>query len=85
MFNDDGGYVIAVVPNTHRTVVGALQKLLGRTLSLLTEQELDVHFADCEMVWYRRWAVPMGFRWLSINAFTTKTGCVLRLVTTAPR
>ena len=49
VFNDDEGYVVAVVPSTHRVEVHTLLKLLDRKLSLVTEQELDVLFADCEI------------------------------------
>ena len=49
VFHDDEGYVIAVVPSTHRVEVHTLQKLLGRDLNLVTERELDTLFADCEI------------------------------------
>ena len=49
VFHDDEGYVVAVVPSTHRVEVHTLEKLLDRDLSLVTEQELDVLFADCEI------------------------------------
>jgi Ala-tRNA(Pro) deacylase len=44
-----GGYVLAVVPSTHRVELGTLQSLLDERLSLATEEELGRLFEDCEL------------------------------------
>ncbi|NQV55139.1 MAG: aminoacyl-tRNA deacylase [Rhodospirillales bacterium] len=49
VFHDNDGYVVAVVPSTHRVEVNSLQRILGRDLNLVTELELDMLFADCEV------------------------------------
>lgn len=48
VLKDDAGYVIAVVPTSHRVDLGALHRQLNRPLGLATEQELGGLFADCE-------------------------------------
>ena len=45
---DDDGYVMAVIPATHRLHLGRLDRLLHRHLGLATEQELLALFPDCE-------------------------------------
>ncbi|HKE95343.1 MAG TPA: YbaK/EbsC family protein [Povalibacter sp.] len=48
MLEDDGGYVMAVVPASRRVDLGAIHERLGRSLGLATEGELARLFADCE-------------------------------------
>jgi Ala-tRNA(Pro) deacylase len=48
MLEDDGGYVMAVVPATHRVDLGVLHQRFGRELGLATETELSDLFQDCE-------------------------------------
>jgi Ala-tRNA(Pro) deacylase len=43
------GYVLAVVPSTHRVELGTLQRILDKRLSLATEIELGRLFEDCEL------------------------------------
>ena len=43
------GYVLAVVPSTHRVELGTLQRILDNPLSLATEDELGRLFEDCEL------------------------------------
>lgn len=43
------GYVLAVVPSTHRVELGTLQDILDTHLSLATEDELGRLFDDCEL------------------------------------
>ncbi|MCW3474340.1 aminoacyl-tRNA deacylase [Limobrevibacterium gyesilva] len=43
------GYVLAVVPSTHRVELGTLQSLLDRRLGLATEAEVTGLFNDCEI------------------------------------
>lgn len=42
------GYVLAVVPSTHRVELGTLQDLLDKRLGLATEDEVTTLFSDCE-------------------------------------
>jgi Ala-tRNA(Pro) deacylase len=48
MLEDSSGYVMAVLPATHRVNLGALRQRLGRELGLATESELVGVFTDCE-------------------------------------
>jgi Ala-tRNA(Pro) deacylase len=43
------GYVLAVVPSTHRIELGTLQDLLDKRLGLATEGEIATLFNDCEV------------------------------------
>jgi Ala-tRNA(Pro) deacylase len=45
----EDGYVLAVVPSTHRVELGALQDILGRQPGLATEAEIARLFDDCEL------------------------------------
>lgn len=49
LLEDDDGYVMAVLPATHRIDLGELHRQLHRRLGLATEQELATLFADCEL------------------------------------
>jgi Ala-tRNA(Pro) deacylase len=54
VFRAGGGYVLAVVPATHRVEVARLSDVLGiDDLALATEDEVAAIFADCE-----RGAIP---------------------------
>ncbi len=48
VLKDEQGYVIAVVPASHRVDLGAVHRQLSRPLGLVTEQELAGIFQDCE-------------------------------------
>lgn len=48
VLHDDAGYLIAVVPSTHRVELDALRDQLGRRLNLATEAEIGEIFDDCE-------------------------------------
>lgn len=48
LLEDEGGYVMAVIPSTHRVEIGKLDRYLDRKLGLATERELDLLFDDCE-------------------------------------
>lgn len=48
MLEDDGGYLMAVLPATHYVDLGALHQRYGRELGLATEGELGSLFVDCE-------------------------------------
>lgn len=45
--DDDGGYLLAVIPASHHLELEALSRLTGRTLSLADEQEVTTAFPDC--------------------------------------
>jgi len=42
------GYVLAVVPSTHRVELGALQSILDTRLGLASESEVATLFDDCD-------------------------------------
>jgi Ala-tRNA(Pro) deacylase len=48
MLQDDRGYVMAILPASHRLDVDALDEQLGRSLSMADENELARMFMDCE-------------------------------------
>ncbi|MBI1732267.1 MAG: YbaK/EbsC family protein [Gammaproteobacteria bacterium] len=48
MLEDDGGFLMAVVPATHRVEFGTLRWQLDRRLGLTTEENLDRLFPDCQ-------------------------------------
>lgn len=45
----DDGYVLAVVPSTHRVELGTLERTLGCALNIATENEIEEIFNDCAM------------------------------------
>jgi Ala-tRNA(Pro) deacylase len=49
LLEDDGGYVMAVVPASHRLDLAKLQGQLRRPLHLAKENELGPLFPDCEL------------------------------------
>jgi len=49
MLEDDKGYLMAVIPSTHRLQLGVLHNTLNRRLGLATESELMDLFPDCEV------------------------------------
>ena len=49
VLHDDAGYLLAVVPATHRLELDAIQRLLDRRLSLATEGEIATLFEDCDL------------------------------------
>jgi Ala-tRNA(Pro) deacylase len=48
VLKDEQGYLMAVVPATHRVDLGELHRHLHRELGLATEDELPQLFVDCE-------------------------------------
>lgn len=48
ILEDDGGYVMAVVPATHQVELSKLNKRLRRQLGLVSESEITSLFEDCE-------------------------------------
>ncbi|MDJ0862067.1 MAG: YbaK/EbsC family protein [Gammaproteobacteria bacterium] len=49
MLEDDDGYVMAVVPSSHRVSLGQIHHQLERRLGLATEGELKILFPDCDL------------------------------------
>ncbi len=49
ILEDESGYIMAVLPATHRLKIGELNKLVQRKLGLATEPELGHLFADCDV------------------------------------
>ena len=49
MLEDEQGYLMAVIPATHRLRLGVLHNTLNRRLGLATESELTDLFPDCEV------------------------------------
>ena len=49
LLHDDDGYVVAVVPATHKVKLGKLRKLYGRYFSLANENEIREVFDDCSI------------------------------------
>ena len=49
VLHDDSGYLLAVVPSTHRVELGTLHDLLGRSFNLATEAEITNLFGDCDV------------------------------------
>ena len=43
----DDGYVLAVVPSTHRVELGTLERTLGCRLNIATETDIEEIFRDC--------------------------------------
>ena len=48
VLEDDRGFLMAVIPATHKVDLGALHRALNRNLGLATERELIELFKDCE-------------------------------------
>ncbi len=49
VLQDRQGYLLAVVPSTHRLDLDALEQLLGRQFELAREAEVGKLFPDCEV------------------------------------
>jgi Ala-tRNA(Pro) deacylase len=47
VLEDDRGFLMAVIPASHRVDLGALHRALGRNLGLATDRELIELFKDC--------------------------------------
>ncbi|KOF19866.1 MAG: aminoacyl-tRNA deacylase [Ensifer adhaerens] len=43
------GYVLAVVPSTHRIELSTLQSIMNKRLGLASEEEVSSLFADCDI------------------------------------
>lgn len=48
LLEDENGYLLAVLPASHRIALGELHRLLQRQLGLATEEEITAVFRDCE-------------------------------------
>lgn len=47
LLEDENGYLVAVIPSTHRLDIGRLGRTLDRRLGLATEAEVEAVFEDC--------------------------------------
>ncbi|MGI9331575.1 MAG: aminoacyl-tRNA deacylase [Gammaproteobacteria bacterium] len=48
LLEDDGGYLMAVLPSTRHVHLGLLHKQFERSVGLATEVEIGALFADCD-------------------------------------
>lgn len=48
LLEDGGGYLMAVIPSTHRVNLGAVRRYFKREVGLATERELRGLFGGCE-------------------------------------
>lgn len=48
VIHHETGYVLAVVPSTHRIELSTLQDVMNRRLGLASEEEVSSLFADCD-------------------------------------
>ncbi len=48
ILKDETGYVMAIVPSTHRLELGRLHRTLHRPVGLATENEIAMLFRDCD-------------------------------------
>ena len=48
LLGDDHSYLLVVIPASHRLDVKRVNKFTGRHLKMITEDELEMAFADCE-------------------------------------
>lgn len=48
ILHDDKGYVMAVIPATHKARLGVISQMLNRELNIAKEEELGRLFSDCE-------------------------------------
>lgn len=49
ILHDDKGYVMAVIPATHKARLGVIGQLMDRELDMANEDELGAVFNDCEL------------------------------------
>lgn len=49
VLEDNKGYLLAVIPSTHRLDLDSLQMFLGRKMHLVSEMRLNQLFHDCEL------------------------------------
>ncbi|MCM2313498.1 MAG: YbaK/EbsC family protein [Steroidobacteraceae bacterium] len=48
LLEDGGGYLMVVIPSTHRVDLGTVRRYLKREVGLATERDLHGLFGDCE-------------------------------------
>ncbi len=60
ILEDGDGYVMAVLPASHRLRLGMLHRVLRRNLGLATEPELAGLFQDCELGAIPPFGTPYG-------------------------
>ncbi len=60
ILEDEDGYVMAVLPASHRLRLGMLHRVLKRNLGLATEPELAGLFQDCDLGAIPPFGTPYG-------------------------
>jgi Ala-tRNA(Pro) deacylase len=49
LVEDDDGYLLAVIPSTHRLLLGTLREQFGQRFGLATERDMAALFRECEV------------------------------------
>jgi Ala-tRNA(Pro) deacylase len=49
LVTDEEGYLLAVIPSTHRLLFGALREQFGHRFDLATERDIAALFHECEV------------------------------------
>lgn len=49
LVEDEEGYLLAVIPSTHRLLFGALREQFGQHFGLATERDIAALFTECEV------------------------------------
>jgi Ala-tRNA(Pro) deacylase len=64
LLGDDDSYLLAVIPATYRVQLDEIARLTGRRFSLITEDEVEEAFSDCEFGSIPPIGVPYGIETL---------------------
>lgn len=67
LFGDEHSYVLVVIPASHRIEPKLLNEVTGRHLSMISEEELEMAFVDCE-----KGAVPAAGEAYGIDTLVDK-------------
>jgi Ala-tRNA(Pro) deacylase len=62
VLGDEDGYLMAVLPATHRLQLGWVHRTLNRNLGLVTEEELRSLFTDCDLGAIPACGTPYGLK-----------------------
>jgi len=72
LLGDDGSYLMAVIPASHRLQLKRLNELTGRHLEMIREAELVEAFADCEPGAIPPTGRPYGIETIVDQSLTTQ-------------
>lgn len=64
LLGDNESYLLAVVPATYRVKLGEIARLTGRSFRLISEDEVEEAFSDCEIGSIPPMGVPYGIETL---------------------